>query len=192
MATALDIGLVGYFSVIFPVLLIFVVSYAILSKSKIFGDNNGIYSLIAFAISMMLLFSPDVVKIIAVMAPWFILIFLFFVFGMILLQFMGVEAAKITNYMSSDWTAVHWIVLGLAMTILIGSIGVVFGQSLLPFSSDSADGVSTVSGADGSGFDTDTGDFNQNVARTLFHPKVLGLIFLFFIGAATIRMLTQA
>lgn len=186
MATALDIGLVGYFGVIFPILLVFVVSYAILSKSKFFGENNGLYALISFALSMMLLFSPDVVKIISVMAPWFVLLFIFFILAMITLQFMGVEGSAITEYMTGSWNAIHWIVLAIVGIILIGSLGVVFGDSLLPYT----DGDQTGSGID-SDFDTNKGNFNTNVAATIFHPKVIGLIFLFLIGAAAVRMLSE-
>ena len=42
MATVLDIGLLEYFSIIFPAILIFLLVFALLQKIKILGDNKTI------------------------------------------------------------------------------------------------------------------------------------------------------
>ena len=84
MATFLDIGFLEKFSVIFPFLLALVVIYGILSYSKLFGDNKTVHILIALFVSMMLLLSDSVRQIINLMAPWFVLLFLFMVFLMII------------------------------------------------------------------------------------------------------------
>jgi len=187
MASAFDLGLVSYFGVIFPVLLVFVVSYAILAKTEIFGKNRGLHALISFCLAMMLLFAPNVVKVIQVMSPWFVLISIFFILSIITFQFLGVKDADISKVVSGNWGALHWIILSIILIIMIGSIGTVYGNSLLPFT-----GGEVTSDTTGGDFNTDTGNFNQNVGRTLFHPKVVGLIFLMLIGAATIRMLDTA
>ena len=186
MATALDLGLFGYFGAVFPVLLVFVVTYAILTKSEFFGKNKGLHSLMAFAVAMMLLFVPGVVQVIQNMAPWFVLLFVFFILTILTFQFLGVKDADIVKVVSGDWGAIHWIILGIILIILIGSLGSVYGGSLLPFTEDGQASVSEST----DDFNTDTGDFNRNVGRTLFHPKVVGLIFLLLIGAATIRLMS--
>ena len=47
MATFLDVGLFSYFNVIFPVLLIFALVFALLQKTKILGTNITINAIIA-------------------------------------------------------------------------------------------------------------------------------------------------
>ena len=66
MATFLDIGLAQHFSVIFPVLFVFVIVFALLEKSKILGDNKGLHSLIALCLAIMLLFVPGLAKVLII------------------------------------------------------------------------------------------------------------------------------
>ena len=56
MATFLDIGLAQHFSVVFTILLVFVIVFAVLEKSKILGGNKGLHSLIALSLAMLMLF----------------------------------------------------------------------------------------------------------------------------------------
>ncbi|MEK6849133.1 MAG: hypothetical protein AABY01_01035, partial [Nanoarchaeota archaeon] len=84
MATPLDLGLLANVGVIFPFLLVLVFSYAILSKIQIFGkDQNGLNAFISFVLAVITLFSPIATKTIAVMAPWFVLLFIFMIFLLI-------------------------------------------------------------------------------------------------------------
>ena len=187
MATFLDIGLFGYFGAIFPVLLVFLLVFAVLTKTNFFGDNKGVHSLIAFAIAMMMLFSPGVVGVINVMAPWFVIIFIFSMLFLLALQFLGVESSAITSYMTGDWSAVHWIILSIAIIIAIGSLATVYGESLLPYTESGQAELTTGGGVTGT--TTSTGDFNQNVGRVLFHPKVIGMAFILLLSALTIRLM---
>ena len=187
MATFLDIGLFGYFGAIFPVLLVFLLVFAVLTKTKFFGDNKGVHSLIAFAIAMMVLVSPGVVSVINIMAPWFVFIFIFSMLFLVSLQFLGVKSEAITDYMTGDWSAVHWIILSIAIIIAIGSLATVYGGSLLPYTES---GQATVTAGGGvTGTTTSTGDFNQNVGRVLFHPKVIGMVFVLLVATFTIRLM---
>ncbi|MBU0461929.1 MAG: hypothetical protein KJ574_05065 [Nanoarchaeota archaeon] len=198
MATFLDVGLFSYFSVIFPVLLVFLLVFAVLTKTKFFGDNKGVYALIAFALAMMMLFTPGIIKVISVMAPWFVFIFIFFTLGILTLMILGTSSDSITKYMS-EWDTVHWFILAFAIIIAIGSLASVYGGSLLPYTSETAAGetVEHVSGENASaetattGRTTSTGDFNQNVGRVLFHPKVIGMIFVLLVASFTIRMMAS-
>lgn len=199
MATLLDVGLFGYFGVIFPVLLVFLLVFAVLTKTKFFGDNKGVYALIAFAISMMMLFTPGVLSVINVMAPWFVFIFIFCIMILLALMVMGVSPDAIQNYMSGDWETVHWFILAFAIIIAIGSLATVYGGSLLPYTDAEGNPVdgdladSEVSADDGgtTGKTTSTGDFNKNVGRVLFHPKVVGMVLILLIGSFTIRMMAH-
>ena len=189
MATFLDIGLIQHFQVIFPVLLIFVLVFALLEKSKMFGENKGLHSLIALCLAMMMLFVPGVVQVFSIMAPWFVLIMLLITFFMIMLVFLGVKYESIIGYVSRDWYALHWFLLIIGLVIFIGALGTVYGGTMLPFSDEG--GNTTVTAADGT-TSTDTGEFNSNVGRVIFHPKTIGMVFILMMASLTIRLMGGA
>ncbi|MBW2971813.1 hypothetical protein KY359_02140, partial [Candidatus Woesearchaeota archaeon] len=133
MATFLDIGLAQHFSVIFPVLLVFVIVFALLEKSKALGENKGLHSLIALCIAIMMLFVPGVIKVIGYMAPWFVLIFLLVFFFFLLLLAFGTPWDKIVG-VAGSWGTPHWFLLVIGLIIFVGALGHVYGQSMLPYS----------------------------------------------------------
>ncbi len=188
MATFLDLGLLEHFGVIFPLILVFVIVFALLEKSKLLGDNKGIHSLVALSIAIMMLFVPGVVKVFAIMAPWFVLIMMLILFFMITLIFLGVKTEKIVAYVSGDWYALHWFLLAIALIIFIGALASVYGGSMLPYSGGETGNMSAAAGGT-TGVGTDTGDFNANVGRVIFHPKTIGLVFILLLGSLTIRLL---
>jgi hypothetical protein len=184
MATFLDIGLAEHFAVIFPVIFVFVIVFALLEKTKILGTNKGLHSLIALCVAIMLLFVPGLVKVIVIMAPWFVVMFLLVILFLLLLMAFGTKAEAISK-VASDWGTPHWFLLIISLIIFVGALSSVYGSAMLPFSSENAGNVS----ASTTGTNTDTGDFNQNVGRVIFHPKTIGLIFLLLVGSLTIKLL---
>ncbi len=186
MATFLDIGLAQHFNVIFPVLLVFVIVFALLEKSKILGDNKGLHSLIALCIAIMMLFVPGVVQVIGIMAPWFVLLFILILFFFLLLLSLGTPMEKIVK-VAAVWQTPHWFFLIIGLIIFIGALGSVYGGAMLPYSAEPGEANVTAE-VDTT---TDTGDFNQNVGRVIFHPKTLGFFFLMMIGALTVRLLAS-
>jgi magnesium-transporting ATPase (P-type) len=188
MATFLDVGLVQHFSVIFPILLVFVIVFALLEKSQMLGNNKGLHSLIALSVALMMLFVPGVVKVISLMAPWFVLMFLLVIFFMVLIMSSGTKWDNIASYMS-EWNTPHWFFLIIGLIIFIGALASVYGTSMLPYSSEDQVNASATGTAQGTS--TDTGNFNQNVGRVIFHPATLGMVFLFMVGSLTIRLLTK-
>jgi hypothetical protein len=190
MATFLDIGLAQHFSVIFPVLLVFVIIFALLEKSKMLGENKGLHSLIALAIALMMLFVPGVTQVVSIMAPWFVLIFLLIIFFVLIMLAIGMKWEVFAGYMSR-WETPHWFLLVIALVIFVGALGSVYGGSMLPYSGGATQMNVSTEGV-GEGLTTDTGDFNKNVGRVIFHPKTIGLVFLLLIGALTIKLLAKA
>jgi hypothetical protein len=187
MATFLDIGLVQHFGVVFPVLLVFVIVFAILEKSKMLGENKGLHALVALSVAMMMLFVPGVVQVVAIMAPWFVLLFLFVFFSLFLLMAFGVKWERIVEYATKDWETPHWFLLIIGIVIFIGAIASVYGGALLPYSGET--GTTMNASTDSTGTTTDTGNFNENVGRVIFHPKTIGMVFLLMVGSLTIRLL---
>ena len=193
MATFLDIGLAQHFSVVFTVLLVFVLVFALLEKTKILGDNKGLNSIVALCLAVMTLFLPGVVAVIAHMAPWFVLILMFLIMLLTLLMAMGTKWEQIAKYASADFQVAHWFVLIILIIVFVGALSTVYGETLLPYSGgkviqDNESSPQGVLGEDGTV--TDTGDFNKNVGRVIVHPKVLGLLLVLMIGALAVKLLT--
>ena len=74
MVTFLETGLINYFAIIFPALLVFAVVFALLEKTKIVGENKGINAIIAIVLAFMVMLSANVAEIINYMAPWFVVL----------------------------------------------------------------------------------------------------------------------
>ena len=86
MATILDLGLLQSFDVIFPVILIFALVFAILQKTKIVGDSLGINSIIAVAVAFMALLSENVIQVVKFIVPWFTIAIIFFLLIILVFQ----------------------------------------------------------------------------------------------------------
>ncbi|MFC1741431.1 hypothetical protein ACFL3V_02760 [Nanoarchaeota archaeon] len=188
MATFLDIGLAQHFTVIFPILLVFTIVFALLEKTKILGENKGLHSLIALCLAVMILFVPGLATVLVIMAPWFVVMFILILFFLMLLMTFGTSWESIVG-VASKWQTPHWFFLVISLVIFVGALASVYGGSMLPFSNE---GNFTQVGDSEEGTTTDTGDFNQNVGRVIFHPKTIGLIFILLVGSLTIRLLAGA
>lgn len=184
MVTPLDLGLLGHVGIIFPFLFIMVLTYAILSMTKVFGDNKGIYAFIAFALAVMTLFSPIAVKAINRMAPWFVLLFIFAIFFVLAFMIFGVEMKTITDIVKRDTTAFYWI-MALCVIIGIGSVtSVVSEEKGFRALSEIESGNATAAPAP---------EPNEDVGffQTIFHPKVLGMALLLLIAMFTVKNLAS-
>src|SRR3989338_10653877 len=87
MPTFLDLGLLEYVQIIFPFILIWVVTYSVLEWREILGKNRNLHAIIAFVLAMMSLFSPPVIAIIKYMTPWFSMLLVFSLFFFIFFYF---------------------------------------------------------------------------------------------------------
>ena len=188
MATFLDIGLLQHFSIIFPFIFVFAVVFAVLEFIKPFGEKSdrGINSLIALCIAGMLLFSPQMIELINFMAPWFVLLIVFILFVLMMFRFMGTPEKSIVKVMSK-WDTLHWFILIFAIVILIAGAGKVYGPGLASLTANGTP-VEEIEGVE----PTEPQTFGDNVWAILFHPKVLGLIFILLIASFTIRLMAGA
>jgi hypothetical protein len=185
MATFLDIGLLQHFSVIFPFIFVFALVFAILEFIKPFGKetDRGIHSLIAVCVAGMLLFSPKLIEVINFMTPWFTLLLIVALFTLMIFRFLGTPEQRVIDVMS-NWDTIHWFLLTFAIIIVIAALGSVYGPQL---ASLSAGGNATQEIANVTARQPQ--NFGENVFAILFHPKVVGLIFILLIASFTIRVI---
>ena len=181
MATLLDTRLFSFFGIVFPFLLMFAMTYALLAKFKILGDSNIINATVAAAAAFMSLLSDTVIAVITFIAPWFVVAFIFLVLLLLMFQIMGAKDSDF-NLVVRD-KAVQWTIVGIGLLIVVAGFAQVLGQDLLENAYYGEDAVLSEGGQS-------TNDFQSNLLATLFHPKILGMIVLFGIAIFAVAMLT--
>lgn len=185
MATVLDVGLLGYFNVVFSFILVWALVFAMLQKTKVIGDKAGLNVLVAVAIAFLVSLSDNVVQVINFMIPWFTIAIIFFILLILIFQIFGATEKDIFAYIKAD-RSVGWVIIGVVLVIIGASFANVFGQTLTQASFEEGTTV-TISGGTG----VATPNFQQNIYATLFHPKVLGMIVLFAVAIFAIALLSQ-
>ena len=183
MATVLDLSLLKSFDIIFPVLLVFAIVFAILQKTKALGESLQINAIVAVAIAFMVLLSDTLVKVLNFMIPWFTVIIIFFILVLLIFQVFGASETDIRGALGDK--TLQWTLIGVGIVLLVASLGTVLGQSFTDAAFDESGNVTI----------TDDGgvaqkDFMGSARATLFHPKVLGMVIIFLIAIFAVAFLS--
>jgi len=179
MATFLGVGLLNYFALIFPALLIFFLIFAVLEKTRVLGDRKTIVNaIVAIAATFIILLSRDIVLIVQYMIPWFVIIFIFIILLLVVLKTMGATDQTIAGLLANNRT-VQYIMIGIGVIILIAAIAHVYGERLLPVTEGGEISNAT------------EGGFKQNVYQVLFNPMILGVMFILILAVFAIGLLTR-
>ena len=202
MATFLDISILSHFTTVFTFIFVFLVVFGLLEVFKLF-ESKGTHAMIALCIGMLTLFSGGVVRVIQTFVPWFTILILILFFIFFLVRMFGIDTAYLASNFKENATYTTWIII-LTALIFLFSLGAGFGQENLDRigQGNTTTTVSTTttvtanSGSSGSGatagLPTDTGNFNQNLFNTLYHPKVLGLILMLLLVVIAMLLLTTS
>ena len=92
MATFLDIGLLEHFGVIFVILLVFLIVFALLEYIKPFGEEKkGLHAIIALVVALLFLVSKIATNMVKMMVPWFMVLAIFLFFTMFLIRMFAVK-----------------------------------------------------------------------------------------------------
>jgi len=177
MATFLDIGLLDSFQIIFTFLFVFVTSYAILNKVNFPKDAKGLQSLVAFILAAFTAMSGNVAKLIATMAPWFIIMFMLIMFLLIANMMFGMSPDYIKKHVEDESVITTWILVITGIIVLV-SFSTVYGDTFLGFTQNSSSSA--------------TSDVGHNIGAAIFSPKMLGLILVMLIGVFTILFLSKS
>jgi hypothetical protein len=188
MATPLDIGLLKNFQIIFPFLFIFAIVYGILSYTKLFGENKNIYALIAAVLAIMSLFSDIVTQTINTAAPWFILLVVFIVFLLLGFMILGAREADFKAVLANpEYSFVNWWIVALVLIIVIGSLSHTIAErkgGYPPYGPGANETAIEEAEEEVAGQESD-------FWKTVFHPKVLGMLVILLIAFFTVSKLTQ-
>lgn len=164
MATFLDISGLEQFSTIFVFIFVWLVVYAIITYSKIVGDNKAIHILIGLVIAVLVLFSPIAIGTIEYIAPWFAVVFIFVIFATIALKLFGATGVESLGSLR----ILTFIVI--VLIIVVGALSYIREQVTVP------------------GDDGESIDYGKTTT-ILFHPKILGIMFVMIIAVFTIVLM---
>ncbi len=175
MSTPLQIGILEHFTPIFIFVLIFVIFYAVLIKTKLLGDNKGLMSLVAFVIALLFLITQAARDFVQVITPWFVILIIIAMCFLLIFMFLGIKPDAIATAISNEgtvWTIIIilLVLLGLALTKVLGP------------------GIAAITQQEGSSDD----GFMGNVAQVIFHPKILGMFFILVIASFAVKAITRS
>ena len=175
MASFLDIGILNYFVPAFVFLLIYGILLALLEKTKIFGEGKAVNQIIALAIAVLFVLTPDLVGIVKIITPWFTVMFVFLIMIIMLFLFVGVKEGEVAKAFSDKGTV--WIIIVICLIIFIYALTQVYGAQ-----------IQTIY----AGNSSEQGGLNQVIGQIIFHPRVLGMFFLLVISALAVKMISSS
>ncbi|MBT3865530.1 hypothetical protein HOF78_00315 [Candidatus Woesearchaeota archaeon] len=169
MATILEAsGLGSIISMIMVFLLVFVVVFALLKKSKFFG-GDGFDAIIAFVFAVFTIMVPETQVVVGNFLPWFFMFLLLALVIFMFFMFMGVKGETIAGLAKEPFMQV--VGIGAIVVLFFISMTQAFGPFLL--------------------VDPNAVGFWATTKRFLFTREFLGVVVLFFIGAYSITFLSR-
>ena len=165
MATFLDLTGLEQFSKVFIFILVIVVAYALISNSNISGTAKWISLIIAIFVIL----SDAVTMILKGIIPWVGILFVFVIFIMIAGKTMGAGG--------KDFMEFKWVLLVLTIVVfLIAAAFTIRENAKLPGDIDEDGNV------------IEDKDY-VSTSNFLFHPTMLGIIFILLVGIFTVALL---
>ncbi len=147
---------------------VFIVTYALLAKTKILGDSEVISVLTSFLIALIFMLNPVATKFTVATVPWIAVLIFVLVFILLILTFVH---GKIDEFVKSP--AVALILVAAIMLVFIGAAANVFGP--------------LITLVEGGGVEEPTG-----LAALLTNPSVIGALIILVVAGVTSWILTRA
>ena len=163
MATFLDVTGLSYFSNIFVFLFVWLVVFAVFSWVKVLGDNKFIHALVGLLLAIFVLISPIATSIVADIAPFIAVIFLFVVLISVASHMFG---AGVDAFPALKGVFIVFIVI-----IIVIAGGVKIREQVNVPSETQTDLSKTI--------------------NLMFHPTFLGTVLIFAIAIFTIALLAS-
>jgi hypothetical protein len=172
MADFLDLLFLDKFSSVFTFILVFVVTYGILSNLNFFKENKSLNAMVAFLFGFFTLLSVNLSTTIKILTPWlFFMLFIAF-FILLIFRFLGTSEESIKGLLSK-WGPVHTTTLGFLGFIMLIVFSQVYGNYF-----------ASITNA------TNTSNVTQSALTVVFQPKLLGVAIMFLIAAFAAFWLT--
>jgi hypothetical protein len=170
MATFWDVGTIEYVTPVLIFILVFVLIYAILQKTKMLGGVSKVDFIVAMVLGLIALVSENTVKFISVISGWYVLLFVAIILITMVLAFGAKSGADLTEAIPK-LPLLMSIAFYVSLVILLASIAHVFGPVFQPYSADA--------------------DPSWWALRVVFNPKVVGTVLIMLIALLVISKLTK-
>lgn len=108
-------GVAGHIE-LFGFLLIFLITYALIAKTKVFGENQFLNLLISFTVAIMFVVVPPATKFITSAIPWVAVFFVVLALVLLTISFCG----EIEKVMKPQMMVA--VVIGLLLVLLVSAI----------------------------------------------------------------------
>lgn len=118
----------SYFMPLLAFILVFVVTYALLAKTKILGGNNFMHLFTSFIIAIIFIAAPSAQKLAMISAPWFAVLIIMVFIILLLLTFVR---GKVDDLVQSP--AVALALIGIVILIFVIASINVFGPAISPY-----------------------------------------------------------
>lgn len=182
----INIELLQHFSPVLSFILVLALIYAALQYTKILGANKIIHAIIALVIALIVVLSPNITSIVMFAAPWFTILFILVIFSLIGFKLFGVSDESIASTMKNH-AGLQWTFIIILVIIILGALATSFGQKQLELGQAGEKVVLSNQAPAGS---TATASYQTNLQRTIYHPKMLGLLFVLIVAALTVRLMS--
>ena len=163
MATFLGVTGLQYFSSIFVFLFVWIVVYAVLIWTKVLGGNKFVHALVGLLLAIFVLISPIATSIVADVAPFLAVVFLFIILVSVASQMLGANIEA--------FPALKGIFLVFMVIIIIIAAGVKIREQVNVPSETQKDISKTI--------------------NLIFHPIFLGTVLILAIAVFTIALLAS-
>jgi hypothetical protein len=164
MATFLDVTGLQYFTNFFVFIFVWLVVYAILGFTKVLGDNKGIDIILGLVVALLVILSPIATGAIAFISPWFALLFVLLVFVLVALKVFGVSTSDLASAGQLKMVFLAVVLL----LLVVGLLAYIREESSIPEGEEI--------------------DYSKTTS-IIFHPKVLGIVFILLIAVFTIVLM---
>ena len=131
MASPIDISFLSGFLRLFLAIFVFVFIYAFLKKINIFGKENNspdsIYALISLFMAFIFITSDSAYLMLKTSTPWFIVLFIFLILGVIPFMLLGATESDITTTLKEKpfgRAIITWVIIIMLIIILAARIEV--------------------------------------------------------------------
>ncbi len=163
MATFLDVTGLEHFTSIFVFLFVWLVVYAVLLWTKVLGENKFVHALIGLLLAIFVLISPLATSIVADIAPFLAVVFLFIVLITVAATMLGANIEA--------FPAIRGVFLVFIILIVVISAGIKIREQVKVPSETQTDLSKTV--------------------NLIFHPTFLGTVLVLAIAVFTIALLAS-
>ena len=125
---AAELGAISYFLPIFAFLLVFIVIYSLLVKSKVLGGNSGVLLFVSFVLSSFFIIESQLVDFVAMSSSWIVVVAFVIFISIAILAFFPNENGLPKIFAKNDWFA--WLVMVAIILVFIISAANVFSVAI--------------------------------------------------------------